>query len=115
MSARFIFLLKSKSKVSSERSGSRKRACLCRRAISRSCAAEQFVGDERGDEIDGRLSFGLRLAQPRFEDVRPCRRAGACGARDRVRRDSLRVSCLLIDEVAIERELANERDRFAGA
>ena len=34
--ARFIFLLKSKSKVSSERSGSRKRASLCRRSSRRS-------------------------------------------------------------------------------
>ena len=43
--------------------------------------ADQLVADERRDEIDGRLSFGLRLAQARLEDVRPCRRAGACGAR----------------------------------
>ena len=30
-------------------------------------AAEQFVADERGDEIDGRLFFGLRLAEAGLE------------------------------------------------
>ena len=29
----------------------------------------QFVGDERGDEIERRQPFGLRVAEPRFEDV----------------------------------------------
>ena len=31
-------------------------------------AAEEFVGDERGDEIDGRHLLGLRLPQAGFED-----------------------------------------------
>src|SRR5262245_4598466 len=39
----------------------------------------------------------------------PCRRAAAAGGPDRVRRDSFRVSCSAIDEIAVERELANER------
>jgi hypothetical protein len=36
-------------------------------------AAPQFVGDERGDEVDGRELFCLRLAQPGFEDGRHAR------------------------------------------
>jgi hypothetical protein len=31
-------------------------------------AALELVGDERGDEIDGRQFLGLRLAQARVED-----------------------------------------------
>jgi hypothetical protein len=31
-------------------------------------SAAEFVGDERGDEIDGRHLVGLRLPQPRVED-----------------------------------------------
>lgn len=33
-------------------------------------ASQEFVGDERGDEVDWRERFGLRLQQPRFEDAR---------------------------------------------
>ena len=66
---RFIFLLKVKSKLSSERSGSRKRACLRRRSSSRSCRRSEFVGDQRRDEVDGRHLFGLRLAQAGLQDV----------------------------------------------
>ena len=31
-------------------------------------AAEELVGDERGDEVDGRHLLALGLAQPGFED-----------------------------------------------
>jgi len=32
-------------------------------------APDEFVADERRDEIDGRLSLGLGLAEARFEDI----------------------------------------------
>ena len=51
-------------------------------------SALEFVADERGDEIERRESFGLRLAERGFRGRRPCRRAGVAGGRDRVRRDS---------------------------
>lgn len=70
MSARFIFLLKSRSKVSRERSASRKRACLEAARDEPILTAHEFVADERRDEIDRRLFLGLRLAEARFEDYR---------------------------------------------
>lgn len=36
---------------------------------------QQLVGDERRDEVDGRQLVGLRLAQPRFQDIRHSREA----------------------------------------
>ena len=53
----------------------------CRRAMSRSCRRTQFVADERGDEIDGRLLLGLRLAEARVE---ACGHAGEPELAERV-------------------------------
>ena len=72
-------------------------------------SALEFVGDERGDEIDGRHLFGLRLAQAGFEDGghagEPQLPEGAiefdeihCGSPGRA-----------IDEIAVEGELTDER------
>ena len=64
---RFIFGLKPKSKLSSVRLASRKPASLRRRSSSRSRAARELVGDEAGEEIDGRHRFGLSLMKAGFE------------------------------------------------
>src|SRR5262249_50880473 len=69
--ARFIFLLKSKSKVSRRLPASRKPASVTRRSRSRSCLpADQFVLDQARDEIDWRQLLGLRLDKPGFEGSR---------------------------------------------
>ena len=109
ISARFIFLLKSKSKVSSERSGSRKRGLFVPPLEEAVLPPQQFVGDERRHEIDRRRASRSGPAGGGFRGRRPCPRGGVDGARDRVRRDSWRVSCFAIDEIAIEGELPNER------
>ena len=77
-SARFIFLLKSKSKVSSVLPASRKRGLLDAAArASRSWRRMQLVADERRDEVDGRQLLGLRLRGAASRGRRPCRRGAA--------------------------------------
>ena len=68
-SARFIFLLKSKSKVSSVLPGSRKRACVAAALEEPILPPDELVADERGDEVERRQPLGLRLAEAGFEDV----------------------------------------------
>ena len=112
--ARFIFLLKSRSNVSRERSPSRKRACWIRRVMRRSCRRTSSSPTSAATRSMGPASrTGLSASGPRGWP--PCPRAGACGGRRRVQRDSCGVSCLLIDEIAVERELPDERvDLFEG-
>ena len=75
ISARFIFLLKSKSKVSSERLRVAK-ARLFVPALEQSVlSTQELVGHERRYEIDRRQLFGLGVAQAGFEDGRHARQA----------------------------------------
>ena len=88
---------------------------LVRRSKSRSWRRSELVGDERGDEVDGRQLFGLRLAQPGFEDVG---HAGEAELAERVIEfDEVHVGSPVaaIDEIAVEGELADERDRPGAA
>ena len=52
MRRRFIFLLKSKSKLSSGRRRRGSRPRLMRRSSRRSARPRQLVGDETGDQVD---------------------------------------------------------------
>ena len=90
------------------RSGSRKRACWsgARSAGPAGAGARRRRAPRRdrwAPAVRTAPGAGARRAS------RPCRRAGACGARVEFDEIHERVSCLLIDEVAIERELPDER------
>src|SRR5947208_3522174 len=68
MSARFIFLLKSRSEVSRELDVAE--ASLLQAASDESIlASEQFVTHQHRDEVDGRVFLRLRLAETGLEDV----------------------------------------------
>src|SRR5512132_3350686 len=86
------------------------------RGSARACAGDR-AGDLAGAGVRrrpvrtpdrGAPSFPSALAVSVFPGWRPCRRAAAAAVRDRVRRDSLWVSCRAIDEIAVEGELSNE-------
>ncbi len=112
--ARFLFLLKSRSKVSMGAGRDRGSAPAERAVGSSVLATDEFVADQRRDEIDGHLSFRLGLAQARVghagEEQLAQRRvefdecaASTTFAGRRIvaaQRDSCRVSSLLVDEIA---------------
>ena len=75
ISARFIFLLKSKSKLSSERSGSRKPRLFVAALEQAVLPPQEFVGHEHRHEIDRRELLGLGVAEAGFEDGRHAREA----------------------------------------
>ena len=72
-------------------------------------AAQQLVADERGDEVERRLALGLRLAEPRFEDVGHAGEAELAQRAIEFDEVHVGVSCRAIDEIAVEGELADER------
>ena len=69
MSARFIFLLKSKSKFSSAAIWDRGSGQFVPAREKSIFTPTQLVRDERRDEIERGQPFGLSVAQPRLEDI----------------------------------------------
>ena len=67
--ARLIFLLKAKSKPSSERWGFPESGLLVPAGEQAVLAALELVGDERGEQVNRGELLGLGLEQARLEDV----------------------------------------------
>ena len=65
---RFIFLLKSKSKVSRRLADVAEAGLLDAALEQPVLAAQELVADERGEEVDRGQRLGLGLEQPRLED-----------------------------------------------
>ena len=83
-----IFLLKAKSKPSSERAfGVPEAGLLVASSEQAVLTLLEFVGDEGGDEVDRGHLLGLSLLQA-LRGRRPCRRGGACATPSQVRRGS---------------------------